>query len=82
MIGALVGLLVLGFVGMIALVATIAVLGLVFSMVFGAVSFLLFKILPIVVVGWVVLKLVGHRCPPRARGISAADQRWLDGELE
>ena len=42
------------------------------------IGFLLFKVAPLLLIGWVVFKLVG-RSRHRAQ-ISAADQRWLDGE--
>lgn len=77
MLGALITLLVFGFVGLVAVSVVLAVVGAVFGLAFGLAGFLLFKVAPILLVGWVVLKLVG-----RSRGrrhISAADQRWLDG---
>jgi hypothetical protein len=77
MLSALLALLVMGVVGVIAITVVFALLGLV-SMVFGGVAFLLFKVVPLLLIGWVVVKLVNRtRSPGR---ISAADQRWLDGE--
>lgn len=76
MLGSLLTLLVFGFVGLIALSVVLAVVGAVFGLAFGLVGFLLFKVAPVVLVGWLVLKLIG-----RSRGrrrISSADQRWLD----
>ncbi|MEX0912191.1 MAG: hypothetical protein WD737_11545 [Gemmatimonadota bacterium] len=78
MLGTLLTLLIAGFVGLIALSVVLAIVGAVLSVTFGVVGFLLFKVAPLLLVGWVVLKLV-----ERARGnrqISAADQRWLDGQ--
>jgi hypothetical protein len=76
MLGTLITLLIAGLVGLVAISVILAILGAVLSMTFGVVGFLLFKVAPILLVGWVVLKLVD-----RSRGrrqISAADQRWLD----
>ena len=76
MLGTLITLLIAGFLGLVALSVVLAIVGAVLSVTFGIVGFLLFKIAPILLVGWVVLKLVD-----RSRGrrrISAADQRWLD----
>jgi hypothetical protein len=76
MLGSLLTLLVVGILGLIALSVVLAIVGAVLSITFGIVGFLLFKVAPILFVGWVVLKLVD-----RSRGrrqISAADQRWLD----
>jgi hypothetical protein len=77
MIGTLITLLIAGVVGIIALSIVLALVGVFLSITFGIVGFLLFKVAPLLLVGWVVLKLVD-----RSRGrrqISAADQRWLDG---
>lgn len=79
MLGALLGLLIVGVVGIVAVIATLAVLGMVFSMVFGGITFMFFKVLPLLLIGWVVVKLVGSGACGRPRSrISAADQRWLD----
>ena len=76
MLGTLITLLIAGFVGLIAISLVLSIIGALISVTFGAVGFLLFKVAPILLVGWIVLKLVD-----RGRGrrrISAADQRWLD----
>lgn len=71
---------ILGFIG--ALVVAVVVIGLVMGalgLVFGLVAGLLaltIKLLPILLVGWVVVKLVQRSSRPK--GLSAADQRWLD----
>ena len=73
MLGALMTLLLLGIAGIVVLSLVFAVLG----MVMGVVGFLLFKVAPVLLIGWVVLKLV-ERSRGRKR-ISAADRKWLDG---
>lgn len=78
MLSALLTLLVMGIAGVVMIGVVFALIGLVLSVAFGVVGFLLFKVVPLLLIGWVVLKLVD-----RGRGssrISAADQRWLDGE--
>lgn len=77
MLGTLLTLLIVGFFGLVALSVILAIVGGILSITFGIVGFLLFKVAPVLLVGWVILKLVD-----RSRGrrrISAADQRWLDG---
>lgn len=76
MLGTLITLFVLGILGIVAVSVVFALVGVAFSMVFGLVGFLLFKVAPVVLVGWVVLKLVGRS--RRHRQISPADQKWLD----
>jgi hypothetical protein len=76
MIGSLLTLLVAGVVGIFALSIVLAIAGALLSITFGLIGFLLFKVAPVLLVGWVVLKLID-----KSRGrrrISAADQRWLD----
>lgn len=76
MLGTLITLLIAGFLGLVAISVVLAIVGAILSVTFGIVGFLLFKVAPILLVGWVVLKFVD-----RSRGrrrISAADQRWLD----
>jgi uncharacterized membrane protein YraQ (UPF0718 family) len=68
---------ILGLIG--ALVVGVVVIGLVLA-VFGVAVGLLalvIKVLPIVLIGWVVVKLVQRAERPRGT-LSASDQRWLD----
>jgi hypothetical protein len=76
MLGTLITLLIAGLVGLVAISVIFAILGAVLSVTFGVVGFLLFKVAPILLVGWLVLKLVDRS--RNRRQISAADQRWLD----
>lgn len=74
--GTLLTFLAVGLVTLIAAGVVLTVLGTVFSLTLGLASFLLFKVAPIMFLGWVVLKIVD-----RVRGgrrISAADRKWLD----
>lgn len=77
MLGTLITLLIAGLLGLVAISVVLAIVGALLSVTFGIVGFLLFKVAPILLVGWVVLKLVDRSRGRRA--ISAADQRWLDG---
>lgn len=84
MIGALVGLLVAGFVGLIVVSVVGAVL---IGLTFAALAIAI-KVIPLLLIGYVVVKLLGggghrHRrmChgPRRHRGnLSARDREWLD----
>lgn len=76
MLGTLITLFVVGILGLVAVSVVLALVGTVFGLAFGLAGFLLFKVAPVLLVGWVILKLV-----KRTRGrreISASDQRWLD----
>jgi hypothetical protein len=55
----------------------LAILSFVVSVTFGIVGFLLFKVAPLLLIGWVVVKVVERSRSRRA--IGRADQKWLDG---
>jgi len=74
--GTLLTFLAVGLITLIASVVVLAVLGTVFSLTFGLASFLLFKVAPIMFLGWVVLKLL-DRTRGRRR-LTAEDRKWLD----
>jgi membrane protein implicated in regulation of membrane protease activity len=70
MISTLLTLLVLGVIGLVVLSVVLTVFGLAV----GLASFLLFKVAPIVLVGYVVMRLLS----PKRKRISEADRRWLE----
>lgn len=74
--GTLLTFLAVGLVTLIAAGVVLSILGTIFSLTFGLASFLLFKVAPIMFLGWVVLKIFD-----RARGrrrLSAEDRKWLE----
>jgi hypothetical protein len=77
MLTALLTLVVMAVAGVIAIGLVMGILGIFLSVAFGLVGFLLFKVAPLLLIGWVVIKII-NRGRDRGR-ISAADQRWLDG---
>ncbi|MBV9773289.1 MAG: hypothetical protein JO040_05030 [Gemmatimonadetes bacterium] len=78
MIAALLTLLVLGIVGIVVVGIVLALVGAVFGLAFGALG-LAFKALPLLLVGWLVVKLVQRKSGGGSyRQISAADRKWLD----
>lgn len=75
MIGALIGMVVAAVAAVLVMGLVLAVVGTVFGLAFGALALAL-KILPLLLVGWVIVKLVQRA--ERPRGLSAADRAWLD----
>ena len=61
---------------LIVLGLVLSVVGTVFSLAIGAAGLLLFKIAPIMLVGWVVLKLLDRK---KDKELSSADRQWLEG---
>ena len=76
MIGAIVGLIGALVVAVVAIGLVLGLLGLVFGLAVGLLA-LTVKLLPVLLVGWVVVKLVKRSERP-AHVLSASDQRWLD----
>jgi hypothetical protein len=50
----------------------------VFSLTLGLASFLLFKVAPVLLVGWIVVKLIQKSSS--AGALSEADRKWLEGD--
>ena len=74
--GTLLTFLAVGLVTLIAAGVVISILGALLGLTFGIVGFLLFKVAPIMFLGWLGLKIFD-----KVRGkrrISVSDQRWLD----
>jgi hypothetical protein len=72
MIGTLLTFLAVGLI-------TLLVAGVVLSVIgaaLGLAAFLLFKVAPILLVGWIVMKVIDRK---RHGSLSAEDRRWLEG---
>ena len=78
MIGTLLTFLAVGLATLIVAGIVLSILGTVLSIGIGLASFLLFKVAPYLLVGWVVLKMVDKF--KGGRSISASDRRWLEGD--
>lgn len=76
MIGAILGLIGALVVGVVVIGLVLALLGVVFGVAVGLLALTL-KVLPILLIGWVVVKLVQRSERPRD-ALSKSDQRWLD----
>ena len=75
--GTLLTFFAVGLVTLIVAGVVLALVGTLFSLTMGLATFLLFKVAPILLIGWVVVKLVERK---RGGSLSAADRRWLEGE--
>lgn len=75
MIGTLLTFFAVGIVTLVVAGVALAILGTVLSLGLGLAAFLLFKVAPVLLVGWVVLKVIERK---RGGTLSAADQRWLE----
>ncbi len=78
MIGTLLTFLAVGLVTLLVAGVVLSIVGVVFSLTFGLASFLLFKVAPILLVGWVVVKVFQKVVGGGA--LSDSDRKWLEGE--
>jgi archaellum biogenesis protein FlaJ (TadC family) len=77
MVGSLLTFFLVGLVTLVVAGIVLAVVGTVFSLTLGLAAFLLFKVAPILLVGWIALK-VFEKVKGRDE-ISEADRKWLEG---
>ena len=78
MLGSLLTFFAVGLVTLLVAGVVLSVIGAVFSITIGLAAFLLLKVAPILLVGWIVVKLIQKSS---SRGeLSDADRRWLEGE--
>ncbi len=78
MLGSLLTFFAVGLITLIVAGIVLSVVGVVFSLTLGLASFLLFKVAPVLLVGWVVVKLIQKSKGTGA--LSDADRKWLEGE--
>ncbi len=78
MIGTMLTFFAVGLATLIVAGIVLSILGTVLSIGFGLATFLLFKVAPVLLLGWVVLKVIDKRSGGGT--LSASDRRWLEGE--
>ncbi len=74
MLASLLTFLLVGLVGLVVIGVALAVVGVIFSVTLGLAAFLLFKVAPIVLLGYVIVRLL----KPKQHQISAEDRKWLE----
>ena len=78
MIGTLLTFFSVGLVTLLVAAIVLSVVGMVFSLTFGLATFLLFKVAPILLVGWMAVKALEK--VRGGRSLTDSDRRWLEGE--
>ncbi|HEU5209732.1 MAG TPA: hypothetical protein VFU06_09985 [Longimicrobiales bacterium] len=74
MLTSLLTLLVVGLVALVAVGVVLALIGAVLGIAFGLAGFLLFKVAPVVLIGYIVMRFL----TPKQKRLSAEDRRWLE----
>jgi cell division protein FtsW (lipid II flippase) len=75
--GTLLTFLAVGLITLVVAGVVLSIIGAVFSLTIGLAAFLLFKVAPILLVGWIVMKVIERK---RHGSLSAEDRRWLEGD--
>jgi predicted lipid-binding transport protein (Tim44 family) len=74
MLSALITFFLVGLAAIVVVGIALALIGLIFGAVFSLAGFLLFKVAPIVLVGYLIVRFLA---PRRAR-LEPADRKWLE----
>lgn len=74
MIRALVTFFLVGLATLVVASIVLAILGAVFSVALTVAGFLLFKVAPIMLIGYLVVRFLA----PKHKRLSAAERRWLE----
>lgn len=74
MIASILSYLVIGLIVLVGVTLGLAVLGAVFGLALGLAKFLLFTVGPILLVGYVVMRVLA----PRSKRLSKAEREWLE----
>lgn len=74
MLTSLLTLFVVGLVALVAVGVVLSIIGAVLGVAFGLAGFLLFKVAPVVLIGYVVMRFLA----PKQKRLSAEDRRWLE----
>ena len=77
MIGSLLTFFAVGLITLLVAGVVLSVVGAVLSLGLGLAWFLLTKVAPLLLVGWVVVKMIDKKTGGE---LSAADRRWLEGD--
>lgn len=76
MIGSLLTFFLVGLVVLVVGGVVLGLVGLVFSVALSLAGFVLFKVAPVVLVGYLIVRFLA----PRSQRLSRADRKWLEGE--
>lgn len=77
MLGTLLTFFAVGLATLIVAGVVLSIVGSVVGLVGSLAAFLLFKVAPVMLIGWVIVKLLDRRSGNR---LSAADRKWLEGD--
>jgi predicted cobalt transporter CbtA len=74
MISSLLIFLLVGLIALVAISIVLSIVGAVFGLFFGLAGFLLFKVAPVVLLGYLIVRFLA----PRRGRLTAADREWIE----
>lgn len=74
MIASLLTFFIVGLIALVVISIVLSIIGAIFGLFFGLAGFLLFKVAPVLLVGYLIVRFLA----PRRSRLSAADRRWLE----
>lgn len=74
MISTILTYLIVGLIAVVGISIALAIVGMVFGLALGLAKFLLFTVGPILLIGYVVVRLLA----PRSKRLSSAERDWLE----
>jgi uncharacterized membrane protein len=74
MITSILTFLIVGILAVVAISVVLSIVGAVLGLAMGLVGFLLFKVAPLVLIGYLLVRFLA----PRRRRLSRADREWLE----
>lgn len=75
MLASLVTFFFVGLVTLVVLGIVLAIAGTVFTLAWSLAGFLLFKVAPVVLIGYVVVRFLA----PRSKRLASGEREWLEG---
>ncbi|MEJ2187433.1 MAG: hypothetical protein P8Z36_16115 [Gemmatimonadota bacterium] len=76
MLSSLLTLLLIGLAAVVGVSVVLAVIGAIFGIAMSLAGFLLFKVAPLILIGYVVVRLIR----PRHKQLEGLDQKWIDDD--
>lgn len=76
MLSSLLTLLLIGLAAVVGVSVVLAVIGAIFGIAMSLAGFLLFKVAPLILIGYVVVRLIS----PRHKQLEGLDQKWIDDD--
>ena len=78
MIGTVLTFLAMGILSIVAVWIVLSVVGAVLGLTISIAGFLLFKVAPVLLLGWLVLKVFDK--VRSGRTLTSSDRKWLEGD--